>query len=78
MDHYIVQIYRRGSAGTLHGVVERVANGSRMSFSSAEELFAILHAGADGPIHRRAARSPAVIDKASRACSSKPAKGKTK
>lgn len=48
MESYIVRIYRRRPTDRQpeHGVVEWVASGSRHSFSSAEELWALL---ADAP-----------------------------
>ena len=56
VDHYIVQIYRRGALGQLHGVVERVGNGGRRSFSSVEELFSILQEPVDDRGHPEGVR----------------------
>lgn len=46
MDSYIVRVYRRTPTDHQpeHGVVERVAGGSKASFSSPEELWAFLAA----------------------------------
>jgi len=58
VDHYIVQIYRRGPLGQLHGVVERVGNGGRRSFNSVEELFSFLQEPVDDRGHPEGVRSP--------------------
>jgi len=71
VDHYIVEIYRRGPSGQLHGVVERVGNGGRTGFSSVEELFAFLLEAVDDGDHPDDVRSPRSTG-AKRATSRKP------
>jgi hypothetical protein len=65
-DSYVVQIYRRDPAGRrMSGTVERVGNGGRVGFASADELWRFLAAehGAAGASHtagKRPPRSPTV------------------
>jgi hypothetical protein len=55
-DSYVVQIYRRDPARRrMTGTVERVGNGGRVGFASADELWRFL--AAERTAARRAARA---------------------
>ena len=55
-DSYVVQIYRRDPAGRrMTGTVERVGNGGRVGFASADELWRFL--AAERSAGKRAPRS---------------------
>jgi len=47
MDTYIVQVYRRGPRGELHGIVERVGAEARAAFASVDELWGLLSVRSD-------------------------------
>ncbi|MCW5621602.1 MAG: hypothetical protein KIS79_10890 [Burkholderiales bacterium] len=61
MDTYIVQVYRRGSQGELHGLVERVGGEERYPFASMEELWDVFRAKPEKTV-RRLSLSSSTLD----------------
>jgi hypothetical protein len=61
METFVIRIWTPGGEeaalaanGDLHGLVEHVGSGKRVSFERADQLLGLLREGVDGAVRRRA------------------------